>query len=417
MTILKNTGFTVFAYREYRLFWIAAAFSNIGMWTLVYGRLWMMRTLTDSEILLGAVATATLAPVMLLSLWGGVVADRINRLHLLRFTRFLFAGAGLLTGILIFTDVIQAWQLLVISAFTGILLAFDIPARSAMVAALVPKEQLPSAISLYSVVFGGAAILGPMLFHPLVSAIGMEGLFFIISASYLLTVVTLIRMDPGLHYAMNRATREQTTDALHVSKAVGDRVDELVDGLRYVRRQPGIAMTIGYGIVIGLVASPFETLLPVVTEEVFSGDSATYGQLLLSTGIGGMIATLGITVIGARARPPLYLAIGGLALGISFIILAMLDNLLFALPITAIIGISSVLKGTMSTTVVQTLVTDEFRGRVLSLMMFTWGAQAIGALLSGILAQMWGAPTAIFVSGVIAIIITAIVWQLALRRI
>lgn len=414
MTILKNTGFTVFAYREYRLFWIAAAFSNIGMWTLVYGRLWMMRTLTDSEILLGSVATATLAPVMLLSLWGGVVADRINRLHLLRFTRFLFAGAGLLTGILIFTDVIQAWQLLVISAFTGILLAFDIPARSAMVAALVPKQQLPSAISLYSVVFGGAAILGPMLFHPLVSAIGMEGLFFIISASYLLTVVTLIRMDPRLHYAMNRATREQTTDALH---ALRDRVEELIDGLRYVGRQPGIAMTIGYGIVIGLVASPFETLLPVVTEEVFSGDSATYGQLLLSTGIGGMIATLGITVIGARAKPPLYLAIGGLALGISFIILAMLDNLLFALPITAIIGISSVLKGTMSTTVVQTLVTDEFRGRVLSLMMFTWGAQAIGALLSGILAQMWGAPTAIFVSGVIAIIITAIVWQLALRRI
>lgn len=417
MTILKNTGFTVFAYREYRLFWIAAAFSNIGMWTLVYGRLWMMRTLTDSEILLGAVATATLAPVMLLSLWGGVVADRINRLHLLRFTRFLFAGAGLLTGILIFTDVIQAWQLLVISAFTGVLLAFDIPARSAMVAALVPKQQLPSAISLYSVVFGGAAILGPMLFHPLVSAIGMEGLFFIISASYLLTVVTLIRMDPGLHYPMNHVTREQTTDALHVSKAVRDRVDELVEGLRYVGRQPGIAMTIGYGIVIGLVASPFETLLPVVTEEVFSGDSATYGQLLLSTGIGGMIATLGITVIGARARPPLYLAIGGLALGTSFIILAMLDNLLFALPITAIIGISSVLKGTMSTTVVQTLVTDEFRGRVLSLMMFTWGAQAIGALLSGILAQMWGAPIAIFVSGVIAIIITAIVWQLALRRI
>ena len=199
--MLRRTGFAVFGYREYRLFWIAAAFSNVGMWTLVYGRLWLMRSLTESEILLGSVTAATMAPVMIFSVWGGVVADTVNRLRLLRFTRFLFAVAGLVTAVLIATDTIEAWHLLAISAVTGVMLAFDIPTRGAMVASLVPKEQLPSAISLYSVVFGGAAILGPSLFHPLVSAVGMEGLFFIVSASYVLTVLTLLRMDHKPHFA------------------------------------------------------------------------------------------------------------------------------------------------------------------------------------------------------------------------
>ena len=162
--MLRRTGFAVFGYREYRLFWIAAAFSNVGMWTLIYGRLWLMRTLTDSEILLGSVTAATMAPVMIFSVWGGVVADTVNRLRLLRFTRFLFAMAGLATAVLIATDAIEAWHLLAIAAVTGVMLSFDIPTRGAMVASLVPKEQLPSAISLYSVVFGGAAILGPSLF-------------------------------------------------------------------------------------------------------------------------------------------------------------------------------------------------------------------------------------------------------------
>ncbi len=417
MRVLRNSGFVVFGYREYLLFWIAAAFANVGMWTLVYGRMWLMRSLTESEILLGLVAFSTLAPVMFLSMWGGVLADRINRLRLLRFTRFLFAAAGFLTGTLIATDLIEVWHLLAISTFTGILLAFDIPARSAMVASIVPKEQLPSAISLYSIVFGGAAILGPTLFHPLVSAIGMEGLFFIISASYVLTVVTLLRMDHQLHFAL---VREQPTDTATKSSftgAIKDRASELVEGLRYVRFQKSIAAVIGYGIVIGLIGSPFETLLPVVTEEVFNGDSATYGQLLLFIGIGGIIATLTITLIGARAKPPLYLAIGGIATGTCFVAFSLVGNLIWALPIASAVGLFSVVKGTMSNTVVQTLVSDEFRGRVLSLMMFTWGAQAVGALVSGVLAQLWGAPFAIGASGALAIIATIVVWRAALRHI
>ena len=431
--MLRRTGFAVFGYREYRLFWIAAAFSNVGMWTLVYGRLWLMRSLTESEILLGSVTAATMAPVMVFSVWGGVVADTVNRLRLLRFTRFLFAIAGLVTAVLIATDIIEAWHLLAISAVTGVMLAFDIPTRGAMVASLVPKEQLPSAISLYSVVFGGAAILGPSLFHPLVSAVGMEGLFFIVSASYVLTVLTLLRMDHKPHFAgatipstsrsnpspspsQGEIKRGPRRSENALSNKVRARVRDMVEGIKFVRRESAIAVIIGYGIIIGIVATPLETLLPVVTQEVYNGDTATYGRLLLAIGIGGLVGTFGITLIGTRTKPPLYLALGGVSVGICYIAFGAVDLLTFALAIAGLLGGLSVVKGTMSTTVVQTLTSDTFRGRVMSLMNFTWGAQALGALVMGTLAQLWGAPFAFIVAGIAAIVATLAVWQLALRR-
>ena len=449
--MLRRTGFAVFGYREYRLFWIAAAFSNVGMWTLIYGRLWLMRSLTDSEILLGSVTAATMAPVMILSVWGGVVADTVNRLRLLRFTRFLFAMTGLITAVLIATDIIETWHLLAIAVFTGALLAFDIPTRGAMVASLVPRNQLPSAISLYSIVFGGAAILGPSLFHPLVSAVGMEGLFFIVSASYILTVLTLMLMDHTQHdmspnprigsgagsnplppsgrgnvaaAIVGDSSRIDATDDLgrrlslreRIKVRAMARVGDMVEGVKYVRKESAIAAIIGYGILIGIVATPLETLLPVVTQEVYLGDSATYGRFLLALGIGGLIGTFTITFIGSRSKPPLYLALGGVSVGACYIAFGTVDIFLYALVIAGFVGGLSVVKGTMSTTVVQTIVTDNFRGRVMSLMNFTWGAQALGALLMGTLAQLWGAPLAFIVAGVMAIVVTLAVWQLTLRR-
>ncbi len=414
--MLSRTGFAVFGYREYRLFWIAAAFSNVGMWTLIYGRLWLMRSLTESEILLGSLTAATMAPVMIFSVWGGVVADTVNRLRLLRFTRFLFAVVGFITAVLIATDWIETWHLLAIASVTGVMLAFDIPTRGAMVASLVPKEQLPSAISLYAVVFGGAAILGPSLFHPLVSAVGMEGLFFIVSASYVLTVLTLLLMDHTRHCPGEKAPERANNANASLSESAKARVHDMIEGVRYVRRETAIAAIIGYGILIGIVATPFETLLPVVTQEVYLGDSATYGRLLLAIGIGGLIGTFTITLIGTRAKPPLYLALGGIAVGVCYIIFGAVDVFTYAIVIAGMVGGLSVVKGTMSTTVVQTLTNDNFRGRVMSLMNFTWGAQALGALLMGSIAQLWGAPSAFVVAGVMAILATFGVWVLVLRR-
>lgn len=424
-----NTGFSVFKLREYRLFWIAAAFSNVGMWTLIYGRLWLMRSLTESELMLGMVTAATQVPILVFTLWGGVLADRVNRLRVLQITRLLFAAAGFLTAVLIAADAMNEWILIAIATATGTMLAFDIPARSAMVASIVNKGQLASAISLYAIVFGGAAIVGPTLFHPIVSLAGMDGVFAIVAASYVLTVLTLLRMNPAPHQRTSQlaGTTEQelneddTTSATAVRRAdrasaLALRFEELVDGLRYVRKHPAIAYVIGYGIIIGVIGSPVETLLPVVTDEVFEGGTATYSRSLLFIGIGGIVATLGITLIGRRANPAQYLAAAGVLIGLAYVAFAFVGVLALAFAVAAIIGLLAVVKGTMSTTVVQTLASDEYRGRVMSLMMFTWGAQAAGAIFMGGIAEMSGAPTAFAIGGALVVITTAVVWVLALRK-
>jgi MFS family permease len=399
--LLAGTSYSAFKYREYRLFWIAAAFSNIGMWSLVWGRLWLMRTLTESEVMLGLVATANLAPVLIFSMWGGVLADRFNRLKIVRFTRLMFAIATLGTAVLIQSGNAEPWHVLAIAAITGTLLAFDIPSRSAMVATIVPKEHLAGAISLYSIVFGSAAIIGPILFRPLVAAWGLEGLFYVIGAAYIFTVLTLLMMRTKGH----KVTATSKT-----------AIEGLKQGFVYLRQQRTIASVILLGVTLGLFGSSFETLLPVFTDEIFSGGEGVYGDLLLGAGIGGLLATIAITLIGRHVRPALYLIIAGVGVGATQLVFARMEILGVAIFIAGIMGGFRVVLGTMNTTVVQTLVDEEYRGRIMSINQLTWGASALGGLLMGYLAQRFDAPAAMTVGGSIAILATVFVGQRLIRN-
>ncbi len=380
----ENTSLVAFRYREYRIFWIAAAFSNIGMWSLIFGRLWLMRTLTDSEFMLGLETAASLGPVLIFSVWGGVLADRVNRLKLVRVTRLMFAALAALTGVLIATDVVEPWHVIAISVATGILLSFDIPSRSAMVATIVPKEHLAGAIAMYSIVFGVAAIAGPALFAPLVSTLGLEGLFFIIAASYVLTTASLMFMSPVGHKVKSNS----------VSAWRG-----LTEGFEYLRDNRVIAGVIALGIFGGLVGLSYTTLLPVFADDVLAGDEQTYGNLLLGSGIGGMVATVAIVMLGKRVRPALYLTLSGAGFGALLVLFAQSEQLVFAAFVLALIGATRTVYQTMNQTVVQTLVSAEYRGRVMGISQFTWGASSLGGLLMGALAQTYSAPFALTLGG------------------
>ncbi len=384
MIRLQDTSLVAFKYREYRFFWIAAAFSNIGMWSLIFGRLWLMRTLTDSEFMLGLETAASLGPVLVFSVWGGVLADRINRLQLVRVTRLLFAAMAGLTGLLIATDVIEPWHVIAISAATGILLSFDIPSRSAMVATIVPKEHLAGAIAMYSIVFGVAAIAGPALFAPLVGTLGLEGLFFVIAASYVLTTGALMFMSPVGHKMKSEG----------VSAWQG-----LTEGFGYLRQNRVIAGLIGLGIFGGVAGLSYTTLLPVFADEVFGGDEQTYGNLLLGSGIGGLVATVAVVILGKRVRPALYLTVSGSGFGVLLVLFAQSDQLAIAAFALALVGAARTVYQTMSQTLVQTLVSPEYRGRIMGISQFTWGASSLGGLLMGALAELVSAPFALTLGG------------------
>ena len=396
--LMSGTGFAAFHSSEYRLFWIAAAFSNIGMWALVYGRLWLMHSLTDSPLMVGLVNTATLGPVLLFSIWGGAIADRVNRLKLVQATRGLFAFLALLTGILIATGVVQPWHVIAISVVTGILLAFDIPSRSAMLPALLPKQHLASGVALYSIVFGGASIIGPVFFAPLVELWGIEGVFFLIGASYVLTVFVLLFMRSSLHKQQSRSAS--------LTRGV-------VEGLKYLCQHRPLLGTILFGVCIGLFGASYEAVLPAYADDVLRGGINTYSRLLLFEGIGGLAATLVIAILGAHLNPAKVMFAGGIGFGLAMLALASISWLWLAVFVMGLLGGFRVIFGTLSTTLMQIQSADEFRGRVMSLHQFTWGAMALGSLMMGAFAEGIGIPMTIAIGGGVVVVsgILVAIWM------
>ena len=398
--MISKSGVVAFQYREYRLFWLAAALSNIGMWALTYGRLWLMHELTGSPLMVGLVATASLGPVLLFSMWGGVVADQVNRLKLVKATRAMFAALSLLTGFLIASGVIQPWHVFAISAATGILLSFDIPSRSAMLPTIVPQHHLASAIALYSVVFGGAAIVGPAVLAPLVDLWGLEGVFFLIGIAYALTVVTLAFMDPRGH----RPEKRPPT-----------MLQGLIDGCRYLGRNPVISGVIALGVIAGVFGNSFEALLPVFADKILAGDIDTYSRLLFAAGIGGLAATMIIAILGAQVHPARLFVIAGAGYGLGILVLSRLTWFPSAALSIGLVGALSVVFSITSITLVQTLTADEFRGRVMSIHQFSWGATGLGGPLMGALGETLGVPAALSIGGIVVAAATVLVALAALR--
>ena len=400
--LIAKSGFAAFQFREYRYFWLAAAFSNLGMWALIFGRLWLMHKLTESPLMVGLVTTSSLGPLLLFCVFGGVIADRANRLKLLRLTRAMFAALAVLTGVLIANDVIRPWHLIAISVATGMLLSFDIPSRSAMLPALVPREHLAGAIALYSIVFGGAAIVGPAFFAPLVNLWGLEGVFFIIGASYVLTVGVLMFMNPRIHDPKARLT------------AV---LQGLIDGFRYTGRHRVIAGVIALGMVFGMFGMPFETLLPELADKIITGGVDTYGRLLLSAGVGGLVAMVAIAILGPRVHPGRFLVVSGIGFGLGILTLSHVTWFAGAALTIGLIGAFRLVFGTMGTTLIQSLAADQFRGRVMSIYMLSWGMTALGAPGMGALGQSRGVSFALGLGGLVVAVATVVVAMLTLRQV
>ncbi len=383
MVIREQPFIKLFSSKEYSLFWLAALFSNIGMWALIYGRLWLMRTMTDSETLLGLVSSANLMPVLLFSIFGGVIADKYNRLKILQTTRLFFALVTLLTGLLIFSNNMNPSILIIISLITGFLLAIDIPSRASMIAKLVKKEYLAVGISMYSIVFGVSGIIGPSLFHPIVQEFGLEGLFFIIGISYVLTFFTLLKMNSSIHSvekeSINPVQKENNKESL---------LSDLLSGVRYLLSNKIIRNITFIGLLVGVTAGSNEVLLPALTTDLLEGDSETYGQLLLFGGISGLLSTTFLILYGQKINMYMFYFVFGTIISISLIILGTNLGINNIFIVFSIMSFAKVIFNTLSSTIIQSNVEEKFRGRVMSINQLSWGSAALGALMVGYLAEI-----------------------------
>ena len=389
-------------FREYRIFWLGNATSNIGIYMLFAGRLWLMHELTDSKIMLGILTFASAVPILLFSMWGGVVADRVNRVRLVTITRALFACTATLTGLLIAFDVILPWHLILISVINGILLSFDIPSRQAMVPNLLPREHLVNAYALQSMLGTGSAIIGPTFLPLIIKIWGMSGVFIFIGIAYAITTLMFSQLTKQKIY---RTDNKQKPWA------------DLLEGLGYIRLNRVMVSLISIGIITGIFAAPYMTLLPDYVAKVLSGDVNSYGYLLLSSGVGGMFGAFAmaqfgklrqsssvptLTGFGFRISLNYVQIITGLGLGLSLVSFSITNSFQVAMIIIAIVGAFSVTFQTINNTFLQTIIEDKYRGRVSSIHQLGWGASAFGGLLLGILAQGYGTQFALALCASIA---------------
>jgi MFS family permease len=373
-------------YREYRIFWVGNASSNIGIWMLGAGRLWLMYKLTNSEMMLGLLTFASVGPILLLSMWGGVIADRVDRVRLVTVTRAMFAVTAILTGALVTFNIILPWHLLAISLCNGVLLSFDIPCRQAIVPNLIPRQHLVNAISLQSMLGSGSAILGPSLLPLMIHLWNIDGVFFFVGSAYAFTTLMFAGLKSHPLPKDSKATSPWT---------------DLLSGFSYIRSRQVVVALISIGMVTGLFASSLPTLLPFFATDILNGDIRTYSILLLSSGIGGMTGALALASFAALRHSSFVQILTGGCLGMGFMALAGISWIPAAIAAIAIIGACSVSFGTINSTLLQSLLDDAYRGRVMSIHQIGWGASAIGGILVGVLAELVNVPFTFLLCGVI----------------
>lgn len=388
--------------KNYRLFFSGQCISVTGTWIQQVAINWLVYSLTKSALLMGVIMFAGSIPSLFLSPLAGVIVDRINKYQVLIMLQTLFMLEALALAILTLTGNIQVWHIVILSISIGITNAFDMPLRQAFVVNLVDRiEDLSNAISLNSSSMNLALLIGPAIAGTLIAAFG-EGICFLInSLSYIAVIAALcaMRIKPSL-----------------VNERNGTNVfQEFKEGLKYVSKSFPMRNIIIYLAIASLVGMSYIVLMPIYAKEILLGNAQTLGFLLSTAGIGALFGALYLarktTILGLEK----WICIASLTLGLGLVGLAFTYNFIIALIFLFFIGFGMVIVIASCNMLVQDLVDDDKRGRVMSLYTMAFmGTTPIGSLLGGVIAHKIGVPHTFLFAGVI-MIISAFVFSTKLK--
>ncbi len=395
---LRDT-FRALRHRNYRLFFYGQLVSLIGTWMQTTAMSWLVYQLTGSKLLLGVVAAVSSAPMIFFSLWGGALADRYPKRAIILCTQaaqmlpaFLLAGlawAGMATPPII----------IAIAAVSGIAMAFDMPARQAFTLDMTSREDLLNAISLNSSIFNGARIIGPALAGLVIGSVGTPVCFLINGMSFIAVIISLLMMRLPPYVPQPAAARASAWS-----------------GLLYVLRHRRVRTILGLLGTVGIFGWSYAVLLPAFARDVFGSGANGYGGLMSASGVGALAGALTVATAG-HVFPPRNVALAGNWLfSAALIAFAYTTNYYLALVLMCLGGFGMLLFFSTSNTVMQTIVPDEMRGRVLGVWGLVFGAMIpLGSLEAGWLAEWLGAPFALAFGGVVCAI-AGLVALVAIRR-
>src|SRR3954467_15233406 len=388
---LSNGG-RAFRHRNYRLFFGGQLVSLVGTWMQQVAQAWLVLELTSDPLILGLTTALAFLPVLILGLFGGLIADGLPKRRTLIATQTVQMALAFILFALVATDSVQVWQILVLATILGITNAVDMPTRQAFTVEMVGKEDVPNAIALNSAIFNGARIVGPAIAGLTIGLFGGN-----VSPAFLINGLSFFAVI--LAYLAMRESELNHTGPYTRPKSVSEVRSTLADGLRYVRHHDMVLMAT---VTVGLVSTfgmNFGVVIPALAREVLHTDATGYGFLMTATGIGSLVAALGIAFSG-RSRP-LLIPLGALVLGIGLALAAVFQA--FALTILAmvLVGLGAIAMAATANTTIQLSVPDELRGRVISVYTTVFvGSTPIGGLLMGWIASAYGVPASLAVAGV-----------------
>jgi len=349
---------------------------------------WLVYSLTKSPLYLGIVAAAASLPILLFTLAGGLIADRFPKRNLLLATQALSILPALLLGVLTSLKVITVWQVALSAALLGTINAVDIPTRQAFLIEMVGRAHVVSAIALNSAAFNGARIIGPMIAGLSIAYFGIPACFFINAASFIAVIIALAKMDA-------RGEIKVKSEGI---------VADFMRGVHFIRMNREIQGVFLLIAVYSLVGLPYISLLPVFAGEVFHQGAKGLGYLVGASGVGALTAALGIAARGNIGDNKKFMAIAGLCFSFALLSFSLSKTFWFSLCVIAVGGWGMVSYLASANSFIQIAVTDELRGRVMSVYSFVFlGLVPVGNSIMGVLAEKIGTTNAITGAGVVCI--------------
>src|SRR5689334_10654739 len=369
-----NKMFRALSNPNYRLFWIGAFLSNIGTWMQAVAQGWLVLLLTNSPFWLGLDAFMATAPGFIFTLVGGVFADLIDRRRLLLITQVIAGSAALGLDTLVATHVVNRWIVLGFSFVTGCCMALASPSFLAMTYDLVGREDLPNAIAMNSTQFQLARVVGPALAGVAFRVFNLAGCFYANGVSFIAVVAALWVVRP--QYRLNPPPREQ--------REKGAFWRDLKEGFRYVRNRPRVSSLLLLSAINSLFGAPYFTLVPIYARNIFHLGETGLAVMMGTAGAGAFFGALLVAYLGDFRRKGWLVLGGSIAFGIFIANFALSARLTLSLASLFGVGFSLVVCVSTINTLLQKLVTDEMRGRVMSMFILSFmGTMPIGNIIAG----------------------------------
>lgn len=399
----RITTFTSLRNRDFLWLWLSGAAFFGGIQMQVVARGWLVYELTNSALALGMVSAAFGLPLLLFSLYGGTMADRVAKRNLIIVSQAANGAVTLAIAVLIATGKVALWHLVAAAAASGIAFIFIAPSRMALISELVTPRELLNAIALSSTGTNLTRVIAPAAAGALLAVIGIAGVYYLVVFFYVLSIAFVFLLPAG-----GVVPRQVRTSVWA----------DILEGVRYLRRSPLITLLLLMAFVPIVFGMPYQNLMPVFAVDVLDVGETGLGLLMSMTGIGALAGSLGVASLGDFKRKGLLLVVLGLAFGVTLALFGFSHTYSLSLVTLVAVGLANAAYMTVNNTMVQSAAPQEVRGRVMAIFMVTFALMPLGTLPIGAVAEAVGPTAAVSGGAVIVVLFIAAIAVLhpAVRR-